>query len=134
MPGGVLDAELLGELGEIGELHLLEHADVERLGGLLLLAVAVAMAVAVIGARRGFRLRGRGLGDGGQRAPRQWQRPDATVVAVGFRDCLLGRRRDDAATGTGSATGGFVGFLRAAFLRGARFGLPALPRPAVPLR
>ena len=42
--GGVLDAVLLGELGEIGELHLLEHADVERLGGLGLIARGSAAA------------------------------------------------------------------------------------------
>ena len=40
-PGGVLDAVLLGNLRQFGELHLLEDADVERLGGLGLFATLV---------------------------------------------------------------------------------------------
>ncbi|MGZ8781388.1 MAG: Rho termination factor N-terminal domain-containing protein, partial [Thermoanaerobaculia bacterium] len=67
---GVLEAELFGELRQIGELHLLQHADVEQLDGLLLGFPAVAvLARCGLGFRSGRRLgfcRDDGLRAGGR--------------------------------------------------------------------
>ena len=79
--GGVLDAELLGDLGEIGKLHLLEHADVERLGGLGLLARGSAAA------RRRLDSSGASFGDvddplGGAASARARRQASATTAGA----------------------------------------------------